>query len=196
MTAQRRMGAPDAKNRGVLLDAAEKLLLEEGYAAVTSRRVASRAGLKSQLVHYYFRTMDDLFLALFSRRAEEGLRHQQQLLESERPLHALWEFNTESTGIPLTMEFTSLANRRPAIRDEITRYSEQFRQAQLKVVSVALERYEVSPEVCTPESLVVVMTAIARVISMEKKLGLFLGHNETVASMERFLDRIEPPARD
>ena len=37
MASARRIGAPDAKNRGVLLDAAELLLLEEGYAAVTSR---------------------------------------------------------------------------------------------------------------------------------------------------------------
>ena len=73
MASARRIGAPDAKNRGVLLDAAEQLLLEEGYAAVTSRRVAERAGLKPQLVHYYFRTMEDLFLEVFRRRAEEGL---------------------------------------------------------------------------------------------------------------------------
>ena len=47
MTSPRRIGAPDAKNRVVLLDAAEQLLIEEGYAAVTSRRVADRAGLKA-----------------------------------------------------------------------------------------------------------------------------------------------------
>lgn len=72
MASARRIGAPDAKNRIVLLDAAEQLMIEEGYVAVTSRRVAERAGLKPQLVHYYFRTMDDLFLAVFVRRAEEG----------------------------------------------------------------------------------------------------------------------------
>ena len=72
MASARRIGAPDAKNRGVLLDAAEQLMLEEGYAAVTSRRVAEKAGLKPQLVHYYFRTMEDLFLAVF-RRSRKGL---------------------------------------------------------------------------------------------------------------------------
>ena len=72
MGSARRIGAPDAKNRGVLIDAAEKLLLEEGYAAVTSRRVAEKAGLKPQLVHYYFRTMEELFLAVFRRMAEAG----------------------------------------------------------------------------------------------------------------------------
>ncbi len=80
MTSARRIGAPDAKNRGVLLDTAEQLMIEEGYAAVTSRRVASEAGLKPQLVHYYFRTMEELFLELFRRRAEAGLRAQAQAL--------------------------------------------------------------------------------------------------------------------
>ena len=70
MASARRIGAPDAKNRVVLLDAAEQLLLEEGYAAVTSRRVAERAGLKPQLVHYYFRAMDDMFIEVFRRRAK------------------------------------------------------------------------------------------------------------------------------
>ena len=82
MTSARRIGAPDAKNRGVLLDAAEQLMLEEGYAAVTSRRVAEKAALKPQLVHYYFRTMDELFLAAFRRRAEEGLEVQAQVLQA------------------------------------------------------------------------------------------------------------------
>src|SRR5919205_4498295 len=92
MASARRIGAPDAKNRGVLLDAAEQLLIEEGYAAVTSRRVAERAGLKPQLVHYYFRTMEDLFLAVFHRRAEEGLAVLKTALESPQPLWALWRF--------------------------------------------------------------------------------------------------------
>src|SRR5215472_5299555 len=69
MASPRRIGAPDAKNRAVLLDAAEQLMLQEGYAAVTSRRVAAKAGLKPQLVHYCFRTMDDLFLAMLAREA-------------------------------------------------------------------------------------------------------------------------------
>ena len=40
MASARRIGAPDAKNRTVLLDAAEQLMLEEGYAAVTSLKCA------------------------------------------------------------------------------------------------------------------------------------------------------------
>ncbi len=94
----RRLGAPDAKNRTVLLDAAEQLMRDEGYAAVTSRRVAEQAGLKPQLVHYYFRTMDDLFLEMFRRGADRIQHFHQLALRSPQPLWALWELNTDAAG--------------------------------------------------------------------------------------------------
>ena len=76
MASPRRIGAPDAKNRTVLLDAAETVMIEHGYAAVSSRRIAEQAGLKPQLVHYYFRSMDELLFEVCRRRAEEGLEYQ------------------------------------------------------------------------------------------------------------------------
>ena len=125
----RRLGAPDAKNRTVLLDAAEQLMRDEGYAAVTSRRVDEQAGLKPQLVHYYFRTMDDLFLELFRRRADQMLHYHHLALNSSQPLWALWELNTDAAGTAMTMEFIALANHRKTLRAEIARYAELFRTA-------------------------------------------------------------------
>ena len=191
MAAERRIGAPDAKNRAVLLDAAEQLMLEEGYAAVTSRRVASKAGLKSQLVHYYFRTMDDLFLALFERRAEEGLELQKQLLESDRPLHALWEFSADNASAAFTMEIAALTNHRKAIQAAVREYSEKFRAAQLEAVTAILDRYQISPDICSPEVLIVLMTAVGRVLGLEQNLGFSLGHKESVEWLIRLIDEIE-----
>ena len=37
-----------------LLDAAERLLVEVGYAGITTRRLAEEAGVNHGLVHYYF----------------------------------------------------------------------------------------------------------------------------------------------
>ena len=144
MTSARRIGAPDAKNRGVLLDAAEHLMLEEGYAAVTSRRVAEKAALKPQLVHYYFRTMDDLFLAAFRRRAEEGLEVQAQVLQAPQPLWALWRFSTDPAATAITMEFIALANHRKALKAEIAYYAERFEE-QRKASMTILGRYGVDP---------------------------------------------------
>ncbi|MBL7502762.1 TetR family transcriptional regulator, partial [Frankia sp. CN7] len=43
MTAPRRVGAQTSKTRATLLDRAERLMLDEGYAAVTYRALAARA---------------------------------------------------------------------------------------------------------------------------------------------------------
>jgi len=191
MTTARRIGAPDAKNRAVLLDAAEQLMLEEGYAAVTSRRLASKAGLKSQLVHYYFRTMDELFLAVFRRQAEEGLRAQARALESPQPLWALWRFGTDLGFTRTTMEFMALANHRKEMRAEIAYYAERFRDEQRKAVSAALAHYGVDTQDVPPVVWTVLMTSVSRVLVLEQALGMSAGHAETVALVERYLRRLE-----
>jgi AcrR family transcriptional regulator len=191
MTSARRIGAPDAKNRGVLLDAAEQLMLEEGYAAVTSRRVAEKAALKPQLVHYYFRTMDDLFLAAFRRRAEEGLQAQAQALQSPQPLWALWRFSTDPAATAITMEFVALANHRKALKAEIAYYAERFREEQQKALSAVLQRYGVDPAQVAPLVWSVLMTSVSRVLVMEQALGMSAGHAETVEFVERYLHRLE-----
>src|SRR5690606_18436132 len=98
MTTARRIGAEDSATRAALLDAAQALMMEEGYAAVTSRKVAARAGLKPPLVHYYFRTMDDLFVALVRRGADEARQRQDAALASDQPLWSLWETTTHPAG--------------------------------------------------------------------------------------------------
>ncbi|MCV7005775.1 TetR/AcrR family transcriptional regulator [Mycobacterium gordonae] len=191
MTSARRIGAPDAKNRGLLLDAAERLMLEEGYAAVTSRRLANEAGLKPQLVHYYFRTMEDLFLAVFRRRAEEGLQTQARLLQSPQPLWALWKFGSDPGFARISMEFMALANHRKEMRAEIAYYAERFRDEQRQAVSAALRRYAVNTDDVPPMVWTVFMTSLSRMLVLEQALGMSDGHAETTDFVERHLRRLE-----
>ena len=190
MTSARRIGAPDAKNRGLLLDAAEQLMLEEGYAAVTSRRLAHKAGLKPQLVHYYFRTMEELFLEVFRRRAEEGLQVQAQALQSPQPLWALWRFGTDPAFTRISMEFMALANHRKEMRAEIAYYAERFREEQRQAVTSALQRYGVDKNV-PPVVWTVLMTSLSRFLVLEQALGMSGGHAETCELVESHLRRLE-----
>jgi len=191
MASARRIGAPDAKNRGVLLDAAEELLLQEGYAAVTSRRVADAAGLKPQLVHYYFRTMEDLFLEVFRRRAEEGLGVLATALTSPQPLWALWRFSTQPEATRLTMEFMGLANHRKALRAEILYYAERFRKEQNKAIATALRRYDVDVAEVPPVVWTVFATSVSQALVMERALGMSTGHAETFKYCEQWLRQLE-----
>src|SRR6201989_2752099 len=87
MTAPRRFGPEDSKTRSQLLDATAEIMLEESYAAVSSRRVAAKAGVKPALVHYYFRTMDDLFVAVLRDKAEDNLARQREAIAEAPPTH-------------------------------------------------------------------------------------------------------------
>ena len=89
-------------------------------------------------MHYYFRTMDDLFLAAFRRRAEIGLEHLTKALDSGQPLRALWAFGDDPTSTALNMEFVALANHRKSIRSEIARYAELFRAKQTEVLAAVM----------------------------------------------------------
>lgn len=197
MTSARRIGAPDAKNRVLLLDAAERLMLEEGYAAVTSRRLANKAGLKPQLVHYYFRTMEELFLEVFRRRGEEALEVHAQLMKSPQPLWALWRFGTDPAFTRISMEFMALANHRKEMRAEIAYYAERLREEERRAVATALERYgsriqdegqdiDIPPVVWT-----VLMSSLSRFLVLERAIGMSAGHAETVELVENYLRRLE-----
>ncbi|OBK47552.1 TetR/AcrR family transcriptional regulator [Mycobacterium sp. 1081908.1] len=191
MTSARRIGAPDAKNRALLLDAAERLMIEEGYAAVTSRRLASKAGLKPQLVHYYFRTMDELFLEVFRRRAEEGLQAQARALDCPQPLWALWRFGTDPAFTRISMEFMALANHRKEMRAEIAYYAERFREEQRRAVAAALQRYGVDGAEMPPVVWTVLMTSLSRFLVLEQAVGISGGHAETLELVESYLRQLE-----
>jgi AcrR family transcriptional regulator len=189
----RRIGAADSKTRAQLVDAAERLLLDEGYAAVTSRRVGAAAGLKPQLVHYYFRSMDDLFLEVFRRRADENLARVARAIAAGGSLRTLWELNADPRGAAFMIEFVALANHRKAIRAEIAAYAERYRSMQLDALTTALGDAGITDEQVPPVVALLLMTGLSQVLSIEQAIGVTAGHRGTLDFVERAIDRLEPP---
>lgn len=52
----------------LILDIAENVFLEKGYASTTTTEIAKRVGCNQALIHYYFRTKDKLFERLFEKK--------------------------------------------------------------------------------------------------------------------------------
>lgn len=190
MGADRRRGAECSATRAALIEAAEQLIGEEGFAAVTARKVASKAGLKPQLVHYYFRTMDDLLAAVVRRSGERNLERLVKALASEQPLRAIWSFSKDVRNAILSMQFLALASHRRAVRAEVKRYGEQVRI----VLTAALERHY---ELCgiTPQIPPIVaslsMMSVSHSLILEEALGVSLGHAETKDFIANTLKRLE-----
>jgi AcrR family transcriptional regulator len=187
----RRSAVDESKARTALLDAAQELMLEEGYAAVSTRRVGAKAGMTPAMVHYYFGTMDGLFIELFRRGAERSLERLARALWSPQPLWGFWEATHDQGNSALTMEFIALANHRKAIRAEIASYSRRFRQMELDVLTRVLEGYGVDAEVWPPVTVILTMAGISRFLLIEQEFDLDMGHPEMIAVIERHIRRLE-----
>jgi hypothetical protein len=136
--------------------------------------------------------MDDLYLATFRRRAEQGLVLQQRALQSHQPLWALWEMSRDPRGTVLTMEFAALANHRPAIRDEIAAVAERLRAQQVEVLADVLDRHGITVDECPPVVAAVLIAGISVLLALEQgSLGMSAGHAETITYVEEFLRRLE-----
>jgi AcrR family transcriptional regulator len=183
----RRGNAGDPTTRDALLDATQALMLEEGYAAVTTRRVAARVGVDSAMVFYYFDNLDGLFVALFQRGAERSFDRLQDALASPQPLWGFWDLIHDPAGSAQTMEFIAVANHRKAIRAEIADYSRRFRKAQLDALSTVLEGHGLDATRWPPASVILILSGISRFLLMEEAFDLDIGHDETIAIVE---DRI------
>lgn len=188
VATQRRLGAENAKNRALLIDATEQILCEEGYAAVTARRVASKAGLKVQLVYYYFQTMDELILAFARKNTAKRLERFVQALVAPEPLRALWELNSDPASAILATELIALANHRETIRTEIVANGQQFRALQIDAVAGLLAAKGVNPEAYPPSAIVTIAAALARTMAQDCALGVTEGYAEAVGLVQRGLD--------
>jgi AcrR family transcriptional regulator len=190
MSSPRRVGTLTSKTRARLLDVTAQLMVEEGYAAVSSRSVAARAGVKAPLVHYYFPTLDDLFVALFRRRSERNLERLEHALQGDNPLQALWEYANDKAHVALTFEFLALANHRKAIQAELAEVSERFRKVELEAFTPAVAAAGVDLDEFPPDALLVIMMAIPSSVVLQQALGTSLGHENALVLVERYLSQL------
>jgi AcrR family transcriptional regulator len=186
------MGPENATTRATLMDATETIMREEGYAAVSSRRVAERAGINQQTVYYYFQTMDDLLLATYRRRTERVLQKIEQALASERPLHAFWQTSADPMDGALTMEYLALSNHNELIRLETVKFGERIRR--IEVDQLAARIKQSSPDLAnvSPFGIVMAITYISHLLGFEATLGIRGGHREVRFLVEWCLRQLEP----
>src|ERR1700758_2070123 len=66
--------------KALILDATERLMLDEGYEAATPRAVAKLAGLAPGLVHYYYPSTDDVLVAAYRRTTQRNFESLTEVL--------------------------------------------------------------------------------------------------------------------
>src|SRR3954454_4555832 len=142
----RRPRAATLEKRERLLDATEEIMLQDGYAAVSSRRVATAVGIQAPLVHYYFSTLDDLFVAVLQRRAGRNVERMAEVFDSPEPLLEWWRQASDPRGTALFVELLAAANHRPALKAEVGKVAKRVRAMQIERLTTMLDEYGIYPE--------------------------------------------------
>jgi len=194
MATARKAKADDGGTRRRLLDATAQIMHDEGYAAATSRRVAAKAGIRQPLVHYYFPTMDDLFLAVLRAGADVALDQMRAALTDNNPLRALWVLNSDPRRSVLNTEFMALANHRKAIGVELRAYAERVRDMETAAVTLVLRAHRVDLNAYPPVVISMLIAQIARSLCNEDAVGVTLGHDEMRRFVERQIDALAKPS--
>lgn len=79
------MAAKDKKTEQHIIDTAMHVFFTEGRLHATTQDIADAAGVNRTLIHYYFRSRDQLFDAVFEKARLESIRESQSVLGAELP---------------------------------------------------------------------------------------------------------------
>lgn len=187
----RRMGPQDSATSQAILDGAERVLQLRGYGAITSRSIAEEAGVKHQLVYYYFKDIDDLLLAAFKRRMDRGIERLREDAQSERPVRAIFEDFYNSIDAWLDFEYMALANQHEGVRQEIVRFQTEARAIQVGIIERAYAQKQFDPALIPPSALAFLITHVTMALVREEGTGFTVGHTEIRETADRFFKLLE-----
>ncbi|HEX8087011.1 MAG TPA: TetR/AcrR family transcriptional regulator [Solirubrobacteraceae bacterium] len=180
------------------LDAAERLLVEVGHAGISTRRLAAEAGANQGLVHYYFGSMDELFVQVLERFTERLVQRQREMYASDAPFiekwRAAWRFQQEDIEggySKVWMELQALSWNRPELRPRVRRVNDEWRAVLTEAFARAGQEYELDAEELPVEVMVALMMTFGQGYALERLEGIDTGHAALLDWIERRLEALE-----
>lgn len=83
-----------------IMDAAEQVFLEKGYQLATTTSIARLAGVTHAMLHYYFRTKEQIFMKVLEKNMNELMDSLKPIMKLDAPF---WE--TLKGGISMHFDF-------------------------------------------------------------------------------------------
>jgi AcrR family transcriptional regulator len=194
--ARRAAERPDP--RQALLDAAERLLVEVGHAGITTRRLATEAGVNHGLVHYYFGSMENLFLATLERFTERVIERQRAMYQADMPFIQKWrtamrylDEDLASGYQKVWLELQALAWNRSELRGSVARVNAAWRSVLTEAFTDAMRGYGVHGGDFGVDAIVSLVMTFNEGIILERHCGIFDGQRELLGAIDRWLERLE-----
>jgi len=175
-----------------LLDAAERLLADAGYAAITTRRLAEEAGVNHGLVHYYFGSIENVLVQALERFTERLIERQRELYAADVPFVEKWRtamrflVSDDLTYQKIWLELQAVAWNNEGIRTRLARVHGEWRAVLLDAFDEP--RRELGIDMPTDALVSLVMTFNIGVM-LEQAGGVEAGHRELLDWIDGWLSR-------
>jgi AcrR family transcriptional regulator len=175
-----------------LLDAAERLLADAGYASITTRRLATEAGVNHGLVHYYFGSNENLLVHTLERFTGRLIARQRELYAADLPLADKWRtamrylVSEDVSYQKIWLELQALAWNNPDIRARLARVNAEWRA----VLTEAFDQPRCELGIPLPlEALVSLVMTFNLGMMIERLGGIQTGHRELLDWIEQWISR-------
>jgi AcrR family transcriptional regulator len=185
-------------NEEAFLDAAERLLVTGGYAGISVRRLAEEAGANHGLVHYYFGSMEELFLRVLERFTLRLIERQRAMYSTDAPFIDKWRTAMRyldedlAAGYPkVWFELQAMAWNHPEMRARVTRVNAEWREVLTEAFTKAADDYGIDRKRFPVEAMVSLVMTFNVGMMLERMEGVTAGHDELLGSIEGWLQELE-----
>jgi AcrR family transcriptional regulator len=173
-----------------LLDAAERLLVDGGYAGITTRRLAEEAGVNHGLVHYYFGSNENLLVSTLERFTDRLLDRQRALYDADEPFGEKWRTamrhltDDDLTYQKVWLELQALGWNHPELRRRLAAVNAEWRA----VLTGAFREPHRRLGLAIPlEALVSLVMTFNLGVIVERLGGVETGHRELLDWIDEWL---------
>ncbi len=187
--------------RSRLLDAAERLLIEVGYGAITTRLLSKEAGLNQGLVHYYYGAMEELFLAVLERFTARLIVRQRAMYAANTTFVVKWRKamgfleDDLAAGYPkVWFELQAMGWNRPAMRARIKAVHKEWVTVLTEAFGQAMDRYGIADGPLRVEAMVALVATFNQGIMLERLSGISHGHTALLRAIDGWLVTLEREA--
>jgi AcrR family transcriptional regulator len=170
---------PGHETEQALLDAAEHLLVEIGYAAITTRKLAEAAGVNHGLVHYYFGSNEALLVQALERFTERLITRQRELYASELPFDQKWRtamdylVSEDASYEKVWLELQALGWNNPEVRAHLAAVNKEWRSVLTEAFAEPHRELSIDMPL---DALVALVMAFNLGIIVERLGGIETGH--------------------
>jgi AcrR family transcriptional regulator len=185
-------------NVAAFLDAAERLLVREGAAGISTRQLAAESGQNHGLVHYYFGSVDELLLQMLERFTSRVLERQRAMYGTDAPFAEKWRTamgyieDDLASGYPkVWAELEALALDKPEMRDRLNAVNDSWRSLLRDALADAIEEYGLDRSGFSAEALAALVMQFNKGLLLERLLGFDRGHAELLGAIDTWLSSLE-----